>query len=65
LEERRGKLALAFEKALVDVNSVAMQVFKAHQENGWRPPQGRPLPAARPHSGRDVASKRTARSRWS
>ncbi len=30
LEERKGKLALVIEKALVDVNSVAMQVFKAH-----------------------------------
>jgi pyrophosphate--fructose-6-phosphate 1-phosphotransferase len=32
LEERKGKLALVLEKALVDVNSLAMQVFKAHQE---------------------------------
>jgi pyrophosphate--fructose-6-phosphate 1-phosphotransferase len=32
LEERKGKLALVLEKALVDTNSVAMQVFKAHQE---------------------------------
>jgi pyrophosphate--fructose-6-phosphate 1-phosphotransferase len=32
LEERKGKLTLVLEKALVDVNSVAMQVFKAHQE---------------------------------
>jgi pyrophosphate--fructose-6-phosphate 1-phosphotransferase len=32
LEERKGKLALVLEKALVDVDSVAMQVFKAHQE---------------------------------
>jgi pyrophosphate--fructose-6-phosphate 1-phosphotransferase len=32
LEERKGKLALVLEKALVDVNSVAMQVFRAHQE---------------------------------
>jgi len=32
LEERKGRLALVLEKALVDVNSLAMQVFKAHQE---------------------------------
>ena len=32
LEERKGKLALVLEKALVDTQSVAMQVFKAHQE---------------------------------
>jgi len=32
LEERKGKLALVLEKALVDINSIAMQVFKAHQE---------------------------------
>jgi diphosphate-dependent phosphofructokinase len=32
LEERKGKLALVLEKALVDIDSVAMQVFKAHQE---------------------------------
>jgi len=32
LEERKGKLALVLEKALVDTDSVAMQVFKAHQE---------------------------------
>ena len=32
LEERKGRLALVLEKALVDVDSVAMQVFKAHQE---------------------------------
>jgi pyrophosphate--fructose-6-phosphate 1-phosphotransferase len=32
LEERKGKLALVLEKALVDTHSVAMQVFKAHQE---------------------------------
>ena len=30
LEERKGKLSLVIEKALVDVDSVAMQVFKAH-----------------------------------
>jgi pyrophosphate--fructose-6-phosphate 1-phosphotransferase len=32
LEERKGRLALVIEKALVDVNSVAMQVFKAHAD---------------------------------
>jgi pyrophosphate--fructose-6-phosphate 1-phosphotransferase len=32
LEERKGKLALVLEKSLVDVDSIAMQVFKAHQE---------------------------------
>jgi pyrophosphate--fructose-6-phosphate 1-phosphotransferase len=32
LEERKGKLALVLEKALVNTQSVAMQVFKAHQE---------------------------------
>jgi pyrophosphate--fructose-6-phosphate 1-phosphotransferase len=32
LEERKGRLALVLEKSLVDVDSVAMQVFKAHQE---------------------------------
>ena len=32
LEERKGRLALVIEKALVDVDSIAMQVFKAHQE---------------------------------
>ncbi|MCU0601388.1 MAG: 6-phosphofructokinase [Desulfobacterales bacterium] len=32
LEERKGRLALVLEKALVDVDSVAMQVFKTHQE---------------------------------
>ena len=32
LEERKGKLTLVLEKALVDIDSVAMQVFKAHQE---------------------------------
>jgi pyrophosphate--fructose-6-phosphate 1-phosphotransferase len=32
LEERKGKLTLVLEKALVDTHSVAMQVFKAHQE---------------------------------
>ena len=32
LEERKGRLALVLEKALVDVDSVAMQVFKSHQE---------------------------------
>jgi len=32
LEERKGKLALVLEKALVDTRSVAMQVFKAHKE---------------------------------
>jgi len=32
LEERKGRLALVLEKALVDVDSVAMRVFKTHQE---------------------------------
>ncbi len=32
LEERKGRLALVLEKALVDVDSIAMQVFKAHQD---------------------------------
>jgi pyrophosphate--fructose-6-phosphate 1-phosphotransferase len=32
LEERKGKLTLVLEKALVDTDSVAMQVFRAHQE---------------------------------
>jgi pyrophosphate--fructose-6-phosphate 1-phosphotransferase len=32
LEDRKGRLALVIEKALVDVNSVAMQVFKAHAD---------------------------------
>jgi diphosphate-dependent phosphofructokinase len=32
LEERKGRLALVIEKALVDVNSIAMQVFKAHAD---------------------------------
>lgn len=32
LEERKGKLSLVLEKALVDTQSVAMQVFKAHQD---------------------------------
>ncbi len=32
LEERKGKLSLVIEKALVDVSSVAMQVFKAHAD---------------------------------
>jgi pyrophosphate--fructose-6-phosphate 1-phosphotransferase len=32
LEERKGKLALVLEKALVDVDSVAMRVFKAHRD---------------------------------
>jgi pyrophosphate--fructose-6-phosphate 1-phosphotransferase len=32
LEDRKGKLALVLEKALVDLGSVAMRVFKAHQE---------------------------------
>jgi pyrophosphate--fructose-6-phosphate 1-phosphotransferase len=32
LEERKGKLALVLEKALVDIDSVAMQVFKSHQD---------------------------------
>ena len=50
LEERKGKLALVLEKALVDMDSVAMQVFKSHQENGWRPAKGRTASAgpARP-----------------
>jgi pyrophosphate--fructose-6-phosphate 1-phosphotransferase len=32
LEERKGRLALVIEKALVDVDSIAMQVFKAHAD---------------------------------
>ena len=32
LEERKSKLALVIEKSIVDVNSVAFQVFKAHRE---------------------------------
>jgi len=39
LEERKGKLTLVLEKALVDIDSVAMQVFKAIRRNGWRPPR--------------------------
>ncbi|MBT8371870.1 MAG: 6-phosphofructokinase, partial [Deltaproteobacteria bacterium] len=32
LEERKGKLALVIEKSVVDVNSIAFQVVKAHRE---------------------------------
>ena len=32
LEERKGKLALVLEKSIVDVNSIAFQVFKANSE---------------------------------
>jgi pyrophosphate--fructose-6-phosphate 1-phosphotransferase len=32
LEERKGKLALVIEKSLVDVDSIAMKVFKANQQ---------------------------------
>jgi pyrophosphate--fructose-6-phosphate 1-phosphotransferase len=32
LEERKSKLALVIEKSIVDVNSVAFQIFKAHRE---------------------------------
>jgi pyrophosphate--fructose-6-phosphate 1-phosphotransferase len=31
LEDRKGRLALVLEKALVDLGSVAFNVFKAHQ----------------------------------
>ncbi|MGD9006710.1 MAG: 6-phosphofructokinase [Desulfobacteraceae bacterium] len=33
LEERKGKLTLVLEKSIVDVNSPAFQVVKAHREN--------------------------------
>ena len=32
LEERKGKLALVIEKSIVDLNSIAFQVVKAHRE---------------------------------
>jgi len=32
-------LTLVLEKALVDIDSVAMQVFKAHQEKWLAPPR--------------------------
>jgi pyrophosphate--fructose-6-phosphate 1-phosphotransferase len=32
LEERKGKLALVIERTVVDVESVAFQVAKAHRE---------------------------------
>jgi pyrophosphate--fructose-6-phosphate 1-phosphotransferase len=32
LEERKSKLALVIEKSIVDVNSIAFQVVKAHRE---------------------------------
>jgi len=32
LEERKGKLALVIEKSIVDVNSIAFRVVKAHRE---------------------------------
>ncbi len=32
LEERKSKLALVIEKSIVDVNSIAFRVFKAHSE---------------------------------
>jgi len=41
LEERKGRLALVLEKALVDVDSVAMKVFKAHQEKWLAADSGR------------------------
>ena len=32
LEERKGKLALVIEKSIVDVDSVAFKVIKAHRD---------------------------------
>ena len=32
LEERKGKLALVIEKSVVDLNSIAFRVVKAHRE---------------------------------
>jgi pyrophosphate--fructose-6-phosphate 1-phosphotransferase len=41
LEERKGKLALVIEKSIVDLNSIAFQVVKAHREKWLAATPGR------------------------